>query len=81
MTQQLETALQEKLPLTILRRREVQARTGLSCSTLYERVKRGQFPPAIRLGQSPFSGVGWIESEITAWIKDRISQTRQKDLT
>ena len=80
MTQQLETALQEKLPLTILRRREVQARTGLSCSTLYERVKRGQFPPAIRLGQSPFSGVGWLEHEVNGWIEAQILKTRQKEL-
>lgn len=58
----------------IIRRPVVEARTTLSRSTIYERVKAGTFPSPINLGGN---AVGWIESEIDAWIADRIAESRR----
>ena len=59
--------------LEILRRREVQARTGLSRSTIYEKIKNRTFPLPISLGSK---SVGWIRSEIDEWIAERIRFSR-----
>ena len=58
---------------TILRLPEVKARTGLSRSTIYLRIAEGKFPPPINLGER---SVGWVESEIDAWIAKRIELSR-----
>lgn len=58
---------------TIIRRDQVAARTGLSFSSIYRRVSAGTFPAPIRLGGD---SVGWIESEVDAWIEERIQQSR-----
>ena len=58
---------------TILRRRQVEARTGLSRTTIYNRIRAGTFPAQISLGER---SVGWIESEIDAWLKGQIEKSR-----
>ncbi len=60
-------------PIRILRLPEVLARTGLSRSTVYMRLELGRFPKPISLGGR---AVGWIESEIDAWIRERIAESR-----
>ncbi len=67
-------AEQQQSALTILRRAEVQRRTGLSRSTIYLRISRGEFPPPISLG---VRAVGWPSDRIDAWIADRIAQSRK----
>lgn len=57
-------------PVVILRRREVEARTGLSCSTIYDGIKVGTFPAPIQLGPK---SVGWVQSEIDAWLATRVA--------
>lgn len=59
---------------SILRRRQVQARTGLSHSSLYEAMAEGRFPRQIPLGPR---SVGWVESEVTDWINARIAESRK----
>ncbi len=54
---------QEKL--SILRRRQVEDRTGLSRSTIYLRIQEGTFPKPINLGTR---AVGWLEHEIDGWL-------------
>lgn len=61
------------MAVTILRLPEVKARTGLSRSTIYLKMSEGSFPEPISLGAR---SVGWIESEIDAWIAQRIEQSR-----
>jgi prophage regulatory protein len=61
--------------LTILRRKEVQARTGLSRSTIYARVAAGTFPSPIDLGGG--RAVGWVDAEIEAWVQSRIQASRK----
>ena len=55
--------------LAILRRRQVEQRTGLSRSTLYQYMKDGCFPKPVPLGPR---AVGWLESEVSDWIIMRI---------
>jgi prophage regulatory protein len=58
---------QEKL--SILRRKQVEKRTGLSRSTIYLRIQEGTFPKPVSLGART---VGWIENEIQEWLAARI---------
>lgn len=58
----------------ILRRKQVEARTGLARSTIYDRIKCGTFPAPISLGEK---AVGWIESEIDAWLTAQIEKSRK----
>lgn len=64
---------QEKL--SILRRKQVEKKTGLSRSTIYLRVKEGTFPRPINLGAR---AVGWLENEIEAWLMARM-EIRNKE--
>jgi len=43
------------------------SRTGLSRSTIYEKIAEGTFPKQIRLSKS---SVGWRESQLDQWIED-----------
>ena len=56
-------------PPAILRRTQVQARTGISRSGIYQKMADGEFPPSISLGPR---AVGWLESSIDDWIQSRI---------
>lgn len=70
MAAQIQTAL------TILRRRQVEARKGLSRSTIYDCIKAGTFPAPISLGEK---AVGWIEAEIDVWLNAQIEKSRKAD--
>ena len=52
----------------LLRRPEVEARTGLSRSSIYEYMKRGEFPQPVKIGTRI---VAWRESDIAAWLESR----------
>ena len=52
----------------ILRRPDVEQRTGLPRSTIYDWMKRGEFPKSVALGPRL---VGWRESDIEAWMATR----------
>lgn len=57
-----------------IRRREVQCLTGLSRSSLYRLIADKDFPPAIQLSTNT---VAWLESEVNAWILDRVAASRK----
>ena len=59
--------------LSILRCKQVQARTGLARSTIYLHIKTGTFPRPVPLGAR---AVGWLESEISDWIAQRVRIAR-----
>lgn len=59
----------------ILRLADVKDRTGLSRSTIYLNINNGGFPRPINLGGRC---VGWLESEIDAWIIARIEKSRPR---
>lgn len=52
----------------ILRRPEVEFKTGFKRAHLYALMKAGRFPQAVRLG---VRAVGWDSLEIEAWIAER----------
>jgi prophage regulatory protein len=57
----------------LLPRIEVQSRTSLSRSTIYQLMSDGDFPKAIRIG---VRRVAWWETEIDGWVQQRIKQAR-----
>jgi prophage regulatory protein len=59
--------------LMVLRRRQVEARTGLGRSSIYALIADGQFPAPIRLSANT---VGWLEHEIDGWIAERTKASR-----
>lgn len=56
----------------LIRRKEVQAKTGLGASSIYAMMKQGKFPKAITLSERR---VAWIESDVDQWIAERIVQS------
>jgi prophage regulatory protein len=69
--------------LTILRRKQVEARTGLSRSTIYSKIRHNPkrpgdfdptFPTPVSVGAK---AVGWIEGEIDAWLTAQVEKSRK----
>jgi prophage regulatory protein len=56
------------MPDKMQRRRAVLELTGLSTSTIYEMMARGDFPRPLRLGKR---AVGWRESDLAKWLESR----------
>lgn len=61
----------EQIRETLLRRKQVEAQTGLSRSSIYDAIQRGEFPKQIPLLGS--RTVAWTQSSIDRWIADRIA--------
>lgn len=57
----------------LLTRAQVEEQTGLSRSSIYERMAAGTFPKA-RREPGEFS-VWWVGSEVDAWIAARIARS------
>jgi len=51
--------------IVILRRPQVEKRTGLTKSGIYFLMSNGSFPRPVPLGTR---AVGWIEAEVSAWL-------------
>ena len=49
---------------------EVMHLCGLSRSTIYDLISRDAFPQQISLGGK---NVAWVQSEVSAWMAERIS--------
>jgi prophage regulatory protein len=62
------TLIVERLP-------EVRARTGLSRSEIYRRIRNRTFPAPIKIGAR---ATGWSASEVDAWITARIAERNAK---
>ncbi|QDA57672.1 helix-turn-helix transcriptional regulator [Thermomonas aquatica] len=60
----------------VLRRRTVEARTGLSRSTIYLRMAQGTFPKSIPLGPR---AIGWLEAEVEAWLQAQVASVRNDE--
>ena len=55
----------------IMRIPEVVKITGLSKATIWRRVKSGDFPAPLRLGNLNSRSIGWREGEVEKWIDSR----------
>jgi prophage regulatory protein len=59
----------------ILRLPAVIDKTGLSRATIYLKISKKTFPLPISLGER---SVGWLESEVEAWIQRQIEYSRSE---
>jgi prophage regulatory protein len=57
--------------LSVSKLPEVEARTGLSGSSIYRLVKAGQFPRPIKLGETASA---WVDEEIEDWLIARVEE-------
>jgi prophage regulatory protein len=70
-------------PLIMIRLRDVINRTGLSRSTIYNKLDIKSphyddlFPKQVRVGSG---SVRWIESEIDFWIESCIASSREQSI-
>ena len=55
--------------MNFLRMKYLTARVGLSKATIYKLIATGDFPAQKQLG---IRSVGWLESDVVAWIDSRI---------
>lgn len=78
-----ETAIREAKEIRILRRTQVEGRTGLSRSSIYAKLRHNPkrpgdydptFPKPISVGAK---AVGWIEAEIDAWLAAQVEKSRK----
>ena len=53
----------------IIRRKQLETRIGLACSTIYAMMARGDFPRPIKIGRR---AVGWRSEDVDRWLKSRI---------
>ena len=58
----------------VLRLPSVKDKSGLSRSTIYLRIKKGEFPKPISLGDR---AVGWLEKDIEDWLEQRIKDSQE----
>lgn len=70
---EIKTDLEQAEPksFTLLRIKAVSKRTGMSRSSIYEKVKQGKFPKPIKLGPKTSA---WIQQEIDKHIYDLAAQ-------
>lgn len=55
----------------IMRRDEVERKTGFKRAHIYNLMKEGKFPQAKRIGMR---AVGWDSLEVEQWITERLAQ-------
>ena len=68
MAEAIESALR------ILRRKQVEAQTGLSRSTIYDLIRANRFPRQVRVGPR---AVGWLASEVDAYLAASVQRSRE----
>ena len=61
-------------PERLLRLPDVEARVGLRKSSIYDAMKRGEFPAPVKLSRRAMC---WPASAIDAWIAGRIKASGQ----
>jgi prophage regulatory protein len=63
--------------LQIIKLPSVISISGLSRTSIYNRIEEGAFPKQISLGER---SVGWVKSEILAWVDSRIKARDEKEV-
>ena len=56
-----------RMPMAIIRRKQVEREVGLSRSSIYQRIKDGTFPAPVKLG---LRAVGWRVADIDRFLED-----------
>ena len=60
--------------MRLIRRKEVETRTGLARSTIYLHIKNGKFPKPVKMGTHISC---WVEEEINQYIDQCITASRK----
>ncbi|MDP8860706.1 AlpA family transcriptional regulator [Serratia marcescens] len=61
------------MPQTFIRIADVQRRTGYSKAWIYRLMSQGRFPASVKIGAR---AIAFVESEVDAWISQRIAESR-----
>lgn len=59
----------EQLSTALLRRKQVEAQTGLARSTLYKLIGQAKFPRPVQITEG--GAVAWRSTDVDAWIRSR----------
>ncbi|SMF65937.1 MULTISPECIES: AlpA family transcriptional regulator [unclassified Pseudomonas] len=70
-TTHLAEVRQPQVQRHIMRREEVERKTGFKRAHIYNLMKEGKFPQAKRIG---LRAVGWDSLEIEQWVSERLAQ-------
>jgi predicted DNA-binding transcriptional regulator AlpA len=65
--------MEEHRPFRIIRRHDLPKYVGLQRTQIAELIKSGQFPRPISLNDNG-RAVGWLEDEVIAWQRQRLSK-------
>jgi len=52
----------------------LEAKLGLSCSTIYAMMAANKFPRPIKIGRR---AVGWRNSDIQAWVRSKVDAANE----
>jgi prophage regulatory protein len=63
----------EMSQIKFLKLREVLEISGKSKSSIYDAIKRNEFPAPVKLSNR---SSGWIQSEVSAWAEERVKASR-----
>ena len=58
----------------LIRRNEVERITGLKRSSIYLKIKEGDFPKPIKLGMR---AVAWLEADVMQWIESKVEKAKR----
>lgn len=59
--------------INLIKLTSVKSMTGLSKSSIYAMMQKGEFPKCVNIGAR---AVAWVEAEIQQWIEEKISLSR-----
>lgn len=59
----------------LFRRKDIESLTGLSRSTIYDLIKKGQFPKPIKLTTH---AVAWSSADVLAWVNVKLASASLK---
>jgi len=62
--------MSETVKTALMRRKQVEAQTGLARSTLYKMMASGDFPASVHITGK---AVAWASSDVDNWIATRIA--------
>lgn len=65
--------ISDAIRTSLIRRKDVQAQTGLARSTLYKLMASGDFPAPVRITAK---AVAWTRSDVDSWIAGRIAASK-----
>ena len=59
---------------TFIRRKALEAKLGLSCSTIYAMMAADKFPRPVKIGRR---AVGWRNTDIQAWVRSKVDAANE----